>query len=333
MMPRIIVVLTVQFDADSPDQEIIDLALDQVLVVQPSCKIISKRVAEIDGIAVGGEDPLPLESIARGSRFSPRDRFRHGVDGDTYRPDYSDRGRDQRFDSYRPGSSAGQASSSRAMDSYRPNEHVSSSNSAIVHPDRQKVMTLSEKVDALTKNGELPPIGHHPEDSSSGVYGTRYDALIEGMVFTPAPQSSTLKKPNRGHRGAHYSPPPRRDRSASPENRPRRSDRLRSAATSGKDIVSPPGRKPRDDMSDLRKRLSNYEKSQESKLERWRWHREEDEKRTEAGPGSLEELAPKTLAKALPSERNKFEKQQESKYMRPFLLHWSELFRHSSDIR
>jgi hypothetical protein len=291
-MPRIKVVLTVEFDADSPDQEVIDLALNQLLLLQPSCSIISKRVIEIDGTVVGENDASSLQSmsIARESRSSARPRSRDGLDGDTYRPDHSDRGRDQRGDSYRPASSTNHASSSR-IDSYRPNKNLSS-DTATMHPDRMKFMTRSE--------------------NPKGPYGTRYDALAEGMIFKPSSQSSSVTKPNHGRRGAHYSPPPRRDRSASPARTPRRSERLRSAAATSRVVTRPLGTESAEDLSHLPRKPSERELSHVARLEIWRLKREETMKRIKAGLGALEEPAPRTLAKGPLSERNRFERQQES---------------------
>lgn len=110
-MPKIKVNLTVEFETDRPDYNV-DLVLDQVLFLQPSCKIISKTLTEIDGAPYSGDVV-----------FS-RDGFREN----SYRPDYSGRERDQGWiDSYRPGPSVDHVPSSRSMiDSYRPEDRASS---------------------------------------------------------------------------------------------------------------------------------------------------------------------------------------------------------------
>ena len=292
-MPRIKAVLTVEFNVDSPDQEAIELALDELLLLQPSCSLVSKRVIEIDGTAIGENvaSSLPSMSIARESRSAPSPSSSDDLDGNTYRPDYSDRGTDQRFDSYRPASSTNHASSSR-IDSYRPNEYLS--DTAIMHPDRMKLTTRSE--------------------TFKGSYGTRYDALVESMIVSPSSQPSSLDKNNRDRGGDHYSPPPCRDRSASPKPTPRRSERLRSAAASGGAISNPPSTDLAEVLSHLPRKLTDRELFLEKRLERRRLKREEIIKRHRAASGALEELAPRVPFKGPSAERNRFAKQQESTY-------------------
>jgi hypothetical protein len=283
----------VEFNADSPDQEAIELALDELLLLQPSCYIVSKRVIEIDGTLIGenGLSSLQSISIARESKSAPSPSSPSGLKGDTYRPDYSDRGTDQRYNSYRPTSSTNHASSSR-IDSYRPHEYLS--DTAIMHPDRMKLTTRSE--------------------NPNGSYGTRYDALVDSMIVSPSSQPSSLDKDNRDRGGDHYTPPPRRDRSASPKRTPRRSERLRSAAASGGAIASPPSTESAVDLSHLPRKLSDRELFLEKRLERRRLKREAIIKRAMAGPGGLEELAPRTPFKGPSAELNRFAKQQESTY-------------------
>ena len=283
-MPKIKMALVVEFDADRPDQNTIHLALEQMLHLQPACSMVSKRVIEIDGTAAVGEDDLSsAETIARYSRSAATMGPRDGVQGDSYRPDYSARSRDQLLDSYRPATLDGHGASSPGIDSYRPNEKVSSA----IHPDRQKIMALSdETVDFPNEGGGL---------SSSAILGTRYDALVEDMVFTPHSQlltnNSSSNNDTRTRRsGSHYSPPPRRDRSASPQTGRRRSERLRSAPS---------------------RNVSDHETSHKTKLERWKQRRDEDVKRIEATRGSIENLAP------LFSAKGRFERQRESEFKPP----------------
>jgi hypothetical protein len=291
------VVLTVEFHAESPDQEAIELALDELLLLQPSCSIISKRVVEIDGTVMGENHDSSLLSLSTAgeSRSAPSSSLLNGLDGDTYRPDYSDRGNDRgtdlRFDSYRPASSTNHPSSSR-IDSYRPNEQLF--NTAIMHPDRMKLATRSE--------------------NPKGTYGTRYDALIDSMIVSPPSQRCGLDKSNGDRRGEHYSPPARRDRSASPLRTPRRSERLRSAAASSGDIARPSGTDLVEGSSHLPRKPSDRELFLEKRLERRRLKREEITKRNRAGSGALEELAPRTPFKGPSAERNRFAKQLESTY-------------------
>lgn len=267
--------LVVEFDADQSDQNTILLALDQILHLQPACSIVSKRVVEIDGTAAVGEDDI--------ARYSTSSAI------DSYRPDYSERSRDQLLDSYRPGTVDGHATSSRGFDSYRPNGRVS--DLAAIHPDTQQLMTRSDETnDFQNEGGEL---------SSSTVLGSRYHALVDDMVLTPNSQLMTNNNDThtRTRRsGSHYSPPPRRDRSASPQNERHRSERLRTAPS---------------------RNMSQRETSHKTKLERWKNRRDEEMKRTEAARGSLEYLAP------LFSDKGKFEKQRESEFTPPlkFLLH------------
>ena len=309
-MPKIKVALTVEFEVDSADPRTIDLALDQVILLQPSCKIVSKSVIEIDGVAVGGQDPLSSDFLGK----EPPRESQNGGHGDSYRPDYAyqDDRDQQRIDRYRPGFSDG---CSRAIDSYRPQF----STSARTRPDRQRVMNPSEKIDArITRPGLL---------------GTRFDALIEELAGTANPQPKRNRRDRA--REAHYSPPPRRDRSASPSSSipPRRSDRLRSHITTANSngTVCPAGQRERsrsrsrDSISDLRRKLCEYEESQEGRLEKWGWQRrrdDEDAKRRDVGgrSGSLEQLAPKIVAKGPTGERHKFERQQERKHMHSQIL-------------
>lgn len=278
----------VEFDADQSDQNTILLALDQILHLQPACSIVSKRIVEIDGTAAVGEDDLSsAETIARYSRSSATVGPRDGIHGDSYRPVYSERSRDQLLDSYRPGTVDGHGTSSRGIDSYRPNGRVSSDLAAI-HPDGQQLMTRSDETnDFQNEGGGL---------SSSATLGTRYDALVEDMVSTPNSQLMTNSNSNnkdthtrtRTRRsGSHYSPPPRRDRSASPQNARRRSERIRSAPS---------------------RNMSEHETSHKTKLERWKHCRDEEVKRIEAAHGSLEYLAP------LFSDKGRFERQRESEF-------------------
>ncbi len=285
-MPKIRVALLVEFDADQSDQNTIDLALDQILHLQPSCTVISKRFTEIDGTAAGVETDLSsAETIARYSGSSIPTGRRNSTQGDSYRPDYSERSKDQLLDSYRPGTLDGYGVSSRNIDCYRHDEHVSS-NAAAIHPNRHNIVTLSEeKLDSQIVNGGL---------SSSAILGTRYDALAEDMVFadTPKPLINNINinrtRPRRS--GSHYSPPPARDRSASPQNSRRRSERLRSA----------PSRK-----------MSEHETTHKTKFEGWKQRRDEGLKRVEANPNSLEGLA------SIFSAKGKFENQRERKLHHP----------------
>ncbi|ERF73896.1 hypothetical protein EPUS_05908 [Endocarpon pusillum Z07020] len=280
-MPKIKMALVVEFDADQSDHNTIHLALDQILHLQPACSIVSKNIIEIDGTPTVGADGLSsAETIARYSRSSATVGPRDGVQGDSYRPDYSERSRDQLLDSYRPGTLDGHGASSRGIDSYRPNGKVSSDPAAI-HPDRQKIMTRSdETIDFTNEGGGL---------SSSAVLGTRYDALVEDIVFTPNSQpttnnNSSYKDTRTRRSSSHYSPPPARDRSASPQNGWRRSERLRTAPSRNR---------------------SEHETSHKTKLERWKQRRDEEMKRLEAARGSLEFLAP------LFSDKGRFERQRE----------------------
>ncbi len=333
-MPRIKVNLMVEFEADKvgSDQDI-DLALDQVLLLQPSCKLVSKRVAEIDGEVVGGGAGCSLlDPISRRATHASTALW-NGFHGDSYRPDYPhhDRDRDRdtgsRFDSYRPApvSLDVDARSFRAVDSYRPKDHLSS-DSAAMHPDRQKALSFPVLPELVDNNGELPPIGYEkfdPQQAQAIGLGTRYDTLIEDMVFPPGdPQSPRPKKKNRhGNRGAHYSPPPRPDRSASPSssgNALRRSDRLRGDApgtSRAKEIVWPPGRRSRDLIPDARREGSS-EEALENRLVSLSRKRDEDLKTMDAEPGSLEALASTVVAKDAVGPKNKFEKQWEREYHR-----------------
>ncbi|KAF7505315.1 hypothetical protein GJ744_001018 [Endocarpon pusillum] len=287
-MPQIKMALVVEFDAVQSDPNTILLELDQILHLQPACSIVSKRVIEIDGTAAAGEDDLSsAETMARYSRSSATMGPWDGILGDSYRPDYSERSRHQIIDSYRPGTLDGHGASSRGIDSYRPNGKVSS-DPAASHPERQKMMTRSDKtIDFLNEGGGL---------SSSAVLGTRYDALVENMVFTPRSQimtdnnnnssSSNNNNDTRTRRSSsHYSLPPARDRSASPQKGSRRSERLRTAPGS--------------------RNMSEHETSHQTKLERWKDRRDGEMKRIEAAPGSLENLA------TLFSDKGKFERQRE----------------------
>jgi hypothetical protein len=264
-MPKIKVNLTVEFETDKPDYNV-DVALDQVLFLQPSCKIISKTLTEIDGIPYFGD-----------VIFS-----RNGFHEKSYRPDYSGHERDQgRIDSYRPGPSVDHVPSSRSViDSYRPEDRASS-DAVRGNADRQNETNPSK----------------YTENSTSGVLDTRYGPLIADMIVSPDPQSSRTGK-IRGRHPEHYSPPPRRDRSASPPRAVRRSDRLRSAPSS-KEVVWPPRREPRDPMSDVRRKLAAYE---------------EEMKLPDAEPGSLEALAAKSALNASIRPDSRFERQRECKY-------------------
>jgi hypothetical protein len=264
-MPKIKVNLTLEFEIDKPEHNV-ELVLDQVLLLQPSCKIISKTLTEIDDVPYSGD-----------VIFS-----RNGFHENSYRPDYSGRERDQgRIDSYRPGPSVDHVPSSRSMiDSYRPKDRASS-DAARGNADRQYETNPSEDT----------------ENSTSGVLDTRYGPLIADMIIPPGPQSSRTRK-IRGRHPEHYSPPPRRDRSASPPCAVRRSGRLRSAASS-KEVVWPPRREPRDSMSDIRRKSAAYE---------------EEMKLPDAEPGSLEALAAKSALNASIRPDGRFERQRECKY-------------------
>ncbi len=284
-MPKIRVALVVEFDADQSDQDTIDLALDQILHLQPSCKIVSKRVTEIDGTTAGLEDDLfSAETNARHSRSSETTGRRDITRGDSYRPDYPERSKDQLLDSYRPGTLDVHGVLSRNIACYRNNEHISS-NAAAIYPDRQRTMTVSEEtLDSHTGNGGL---------SSSAILGTRYAALAEDMVFGHNPKPLTNNDINNSHTrrsGSHYSPPPARDRSASPQNGRRRSERLRSAPL---------------------RNVSQHETTHKTKLERWKQRQDKELKRIETKPNSLEDLA------SIFSAKGKFETQRERELNHP----------------
>ncbi len=280
-MPKIRVALVVEFEADQSDQDTIELALDQILHLQPSCTVVSKRVTEIEGIAVGVEDDLSsAERVARYSRSSFPTGRQDSTQVDSYRPDYPERSKSQLVDSYRPGTSDGHGALPRNIDCYRHDE------AAAIHPDRQKIMTLSEDdVDSRNRNGCL---------SSSATLGTRHDALVQDMVFayTPKPltNSNNVNNAHSRRSGSHYSPPPVRDRSASPQNGRRRSERLRSA----------PSRK-----------TSEHETTHQTKLERRKQRRDEGLKRVENKLNSLEDLA------SIFSAKGRFETQKERELNHP----------------
>lgn len=292
-MPTIKANLIVEFEADTPVQEAIDIALDQVLLLQPSCKLVSKTILEIDGEALNRENPFIHATTSTEFRHSLTTR-RNGAHGDSYRPEYSERDSPQRIDNYRPSSPHGL--SFQPIDSYRPNDNVSSSSTGL-HPGKNKLV-------------ESPEFMHYPTAADpqsllsigASELGTRYDALIDSLVFNPDPQSSRPKK-SRGCRRppSHYSPP-RHNRSASPPSSElRRSERLR-AAESGKGLVWPSERK-----------LSLPEAHERRRWELEQRRKEEETEQSAAEPGSLEALAPKMVAKDVAaSGRLKFAKQQES---------------------
>jgi hypothetical protein len=306
IMPKIKAVLTVEFEADSSDQEIIDLALDQVLILQPSCKVTSKTIAEIDGEVVNQQSPFSLDSTPSSCPRHQSSGRQNGVHGSSYRPEYSDRDRDRRIDSYRPGSLDVQ-STSRPIDSYKPRDYTS--NPGKVSSDAQRGILSPDMFDhRTTVDGDVPSAG------PSGL-GTRFDALIGSMVFRPPSYHFGSEK--RSSRLDHYSPQPRPGRSASPSRRLRQSDRLR--AVSGEEIMRFPDR-ARKTGSDFTRKASFDETHESGRWER-KQQRKEDERQIGAEPGSLEALAPNIVAKDLAAGgRNKFEKQRESKYT--LLLSW-----------
>jgi hypothetical protein len=304
-MPKIQAILKVEFEANSSNQEVIDLALDQVLLLQPACRVISKTVSEIDGRVVSSQEDLRhLNNNIWGDGGSPS----NGVGGDTYRPDYSEHDRDKdkdrrrdrgsHIDSYRPGTPEHNLSNSRSLDSYRP-ANFSSSDPLTLHPDGYKVVDL--------------------DISTPGPLGTRYDALVDSMIFTADSRSSRPKK--KKHRIQHYSPPPasRRDRSASPRASAgvRRSSRLRAASNGEAVRSSPPGlrmghgRKVSSDETHT-SRLQERQTDEDDERRRRRRRRSGGEVDPRLSP--LEILAPRTVAKDLTGEKTKFEKQQDRKY-------------------
>jgi hypothetical protein len=305
-MPKIKAVLTVEFEADSSDQEIIDLALDQVLILQPSCKVTSKTIAEIDGEVVNQQNPFSPDSTRSICPRKPSSGRHNSVHGSSYRPEYSDRDRDRRIDSYRPGSLDVQ-STSRPIDSYKPRDYIS--NSGEVSSDAQRGIHSSDMFGhRTTVDSDVPSAG--PPS-----LGTRYDALVGSMLFGRPFYHFGSEK--RSSRLDHYSPQPRPDRSASPSRRLRRSDRLR--AVFGEESMRFPDSAKRPGSGFTRK--ASFDETHES----GRWERKqqlkEDDRQIRVEPGSLEALAPRIVAKDLAAGgRNKFEKQRESKYTLP--LSW-----------
>ena len=283
--------LKVEFEADSSDRQVIDLALDQILLLQPSCRILSKTISEIDGKVVNYEDLHSLNTSSGDGEPSS-----NGVRGDTYRPDYSHHDflllvvhRD--INSH--------------VDSYRP-MNVSSSDALTIHPDRQQM-----------KDHDIP---------TRGPLGTRYDALVDSMIFpTEYPQSSRPKR--KKHRIEHYSPPPasRRDRSASPKASAglRRSNRLRASTASAKETVWPaPGRWRDSGSSSGHGRKVSSDETHASRLEERRRNDDVARRRRRRSGGevepasasSLETLVPRIVAKDFMGGKTKFEKQQDREY-------------------
>ncbi len=316
-MPKIQVILRVEFEAESSDQQTIHLALDQVLSLQPSCRVISKTISEIDGQLVHGEDPRAY-SVIPGIGGSSA----NGICGDTYRPSYSerdgDRGRDRHHDR------------NSRIDSYRPT-NASSSRALILHPDR------SESVH--------PPDPSSTDDTEDAAHlGSRYNTLIDSMMFTTDPQSSRSKYKN--HQIEHYSPPPasRHDRSASPRASGvlRRSVRLRAASDREIGGSAPDGDKVG------RARKASFDETHVSRLQGWKERRgrgdgenDNDERlrkrnggdRGEVEPApssSLEVLAPRTVAKEPAGEKSRFEKQQDRESTSPLPIPWPRCGRRTS---
>lgn len=203
-MPKFQAILTLEFEADSSDQAAIDLELDQILLLQPSCRIISKTICEIDDRELN-----PSQHRDHTLVRPDREGAANGIHGDSYRPVYSDNER------------AGYVDRHARIDSHRS-----------YSPPERGVRNRVQESTPIPSN-----------DRNKSNFGTRYDALVDSMTSNheylqslhPSRSPNIRTQPPR--RTEHYSPPParsRRDRSASPvatsSRGLRRSDRLRNAS-------------------------------------------------------------------------------------------------------
>lgn len=298
-MPKLRVNLTVEFDADISDPDL-QVSLDKVLSLQPSCKLVSKKLTEINGIALS--EDLTATPLVNGN-------------SDSYRPDYSN----QDGEHHRPSFPSDHVSSSRlTLDSYRPMHHLLYA-SGLPSADRKDTGSSPYTIDRQPNTGEKPLSTHHQESvPTSAILGTRYDALIADMIAPPriSPSSTYNKgRKNRIRQGAHYSPPPsRRDRSASPSH-PRRSDRLRASSFRDYGRTRPQSRsRSQDSLEELHRELAKIPPPQPRHVETTAEELEMVGRGTHpTRPGSLKMLAAGTVAKDLVGlkDRTKFQRQQE----------------------
>lgn len=339
-MPKIKAILALEFEADGSDQRSIDAALDQVLVLQPSCKVVSKVITEVDRKAVNA-DGVFQPDVLLGAPNHVLLGQENGVHSGSYGAEFFERNSDHHgMDSYKTGRL--NSHSHRAVDCYRQKGKVLSDPAGACQ-GRGPPLCLSwlPSIHLLTEKEVFPPLSDKPKDPPDWLdsaqqagqldngqilpttYGpevgsdARDEQLTQDTVFRPQLRYSAPAYGFNHDLGSDdYSPPPasRSDRSASPSGEGlRRSVRLRAAASNNKDDVRSGERRPQEPQSDLRRRTRSSDEKDESRLQTHSRRRLKGLKRTEAAePDSLEELACKSvMTKKSQGERKKFERQQE----------------------
>lgn len=155
-MPKIKAFLALEFEADGSDQASIDLALDQALILQPSCQLVSKMIAAVDGRAVNGDSVSKASAMLEPAHATTGQGS--GLRGDSYGPGYaSPGGGNERTDSYRIATPSGP--SVPAIDCYQPT-HQALSTAAAVYPGGQATLPSSGPAGYQTSNTPLSPTGY-----------------------------------------------------------------------------------------------------------------------------------------------------------------------------